>query len=110
MYAADTHTRLASLRARSSAISQLVDAGAYVWLAATDGGVSIYTRSGALQDTLAAHSAKVTGIAAVEKHVWTCGADMTIRVWQNDPPFTCRKVRASVQYTCVFFFVLFAVM
>lgn len=91
VYAADTHARLSSIHARSSAISQLVLAGEYVWLAATDGGVSIFSVGGALVDTLAAHSAKVMGIAAVDKSVWTCGADMTIRVWNNTPPFRCRK-------------------
>lgn len=91
IYAGDTHARLSTIQARSSAISQLVVAGEHVWLAATDGGVSIYSFGGALVETLAAHSAKVMGIVAVEKCAWTCGADMTIRVWHNTPPFRCRK-------------------
>jgi hypothetical protein len=91
IFAADTHSRLSTIQARSSAISQLALAGEHVWLAATDGGVSIYSFGGALVETLAAHSAKVMGIVSVDKCVWTCGADMTIRVWHNAPPFRCRK-------------------
>lgn len=91
VFAADTHARLSTVRARSSAISQLQQCGQYVWLASTDGGVSVYSLAGMLEDTLAAHGAKVTGIAAVEQTVWTCGADMTIRVWEYQRPFTCIK-------------------
>lgn len=91
VYNADTHARVATIRARSAAIALLVAGGDFVWLASTDGGVSVYRRDCVLQDTLAAHGAKVTGMAVVEAHVWTCGADLAIRVWQLEAPFACRK-------------------
>ena len=76
IFANDSQTRLASVHARSAAISLITVAGEYVWLAATDGGVSIFTHGGTLVEKLAAHSAKVMGMAAIEKHLWTMGAGL----------------------------------
>lgn len=49
LFAADSHLRVSTIRARSSAIALLAAAGDFVWLAFSDGSVSVYTRDCVLQ-------------------------------------------------------------